>query len=349
MQGRMFIIGLLLLSFSACKKDGPIADQPQPTIDPVKESLLATPIGFPEVEFPADNPFSWEKWELGKKLFYDNILSADNAVNCGSCHKIGNAFSDITTTSKGADGADGTRNSPTLVNVAYLPYFTREGGVPTLEMQVLVPIQEHNEFNSNIVEIADELNAIEVYVNMSQAAFDRNPDPFVITRALATFERTIISGNSDFDKYFYQNQADALTDTEHRGMELFMSSKTNCSSCHSGFNFTDNRFTNNGLYESYSDVGRYRLTLQDSDMSVFKVPTLRNIALTGPYMHDGSLITLDEVVRHYNSGGADHPNKSTLIKPLNLTEAEIADLIAFLESLTDVEFTQNIFLAQDEK
>jgi len=159
----------------------------------------------------------------------------------------------------------------------------------------------------------------------------------------------MISGNSDFDKYFYQNQADALTDAAVRGMELFMSSKTNCSSCHSGFNFTDNRFTNNGLYESYSDVGRFRLTLQDSDMSVFKVPTLRNIALTGPYMHDGSLITLDEVVRHYNSGGADHPNKGTLIKPLNLTEIEIADLIAFLESLTDVEFTQNPFLAQDEK
>lgn len=349
MQVRMFIIGLLLLNFSACKKDDPIADVPHTNIDPSKESLLVPPTGFPDVEFPDDNPFSWEKWELGKKLFYDNILSADNNVNCGSCHKIGNAFSDVTATSKGADGADGTRNSPTLVNVAYLPYFTREGGVPTLEMQVLVPIQEHNEFNSNIVEIADKLNAIEAYVNMSQEAFDRNPDPFVITRALATFERTIISGNSDFDKYFYENKTDALTDTERRGMELFMSSKTNCSSCHSGFNFTDNRFTNNGLYETYSDVGRYRLTLQDSDVSVFKVPTLRNIALTSPYMHDGSLKTLDQVVRHYNSGGADHPNKSPLIKPLNLTETEIADLIAFLESLTDVEFTQNPFLAQDEK
>lgn len=344
MRSYGFLIGLCLLSLVSCKKDDPITE-PAPSIADPREVLLETPAGFPAVEHPEDNPFSWEKWELGKKLFYDNILSSDNSVNCASCHKIENAFSDVTATSKGAEGADGTRNSPTLANVAYLPYFTREGGVPTLEMQILIPIQEHNEFNSNIVELSEKLNALDEYVQMSQAAFERNPDPFVITRALATFERTIVSGNSFYDQFEQHGVANAMSAQQIRGKNLFFG-KANCADCHSGFNFTNNSFTNNGLYELYEDVGRYRLTLEDTDMSVFKTPTLRNIELTGPYMHDGSMHTLEEVVEHYNTGGFNHPNKSSLIVPLNLTATEIADLVSFLESLTDVEFTENVHLAE---
>jgi cytochrome c peroxidase len=344
MNAKGFVLGLCLLSLVGCKKDDPIDEPVVPIADP-REALLETPAGFPAIQYPEDNPFSWPKWELGKKLFYDNILSSDNSISCGSCHKISNAFSDITATSKGAENTDGTRNSPTLANVAYLPYFTREGGVPTLEMQILIPIQEHNEFNSNIVVLSEKLNEIDEYVQMSQAAFERNPDPFVITRALATFERTMISGNSKFDQFEYQGIANALSAQQIRGKDLFYG-KANCVDCHSGFNFTDNRFTNNGLYEAYEDVGRYRLTLEDTDVAVFKVPTLRNIALTGPFMHDGSIETLDDVVKHYNMGGFNHPNKSSLIEPLNLTHIEIEELVSFLKSLTDLEFTQNAYLAE---
>jgi len=167
-------------------------------------------------------------------------------------------------------------------------------------------------------------------VNASQKAYKRDPDAFVITRALANFERTLISGNSEYDK-FIQGKSEAKFGTsEVRGMQLFMSDKTNCSSCHSGFNFSNYNFENNGLYEQYNESGRFRLTQNQEDIGKFKVPTLRNIAFTAPYMHDGSLGTLEDVVEHYNSGGKNQINKSSFLKPLNLSNQEKADLVAFL-------------------
>jgi cytochrome c peroxidase len=281
------------------------------------------------------------KWELGKKLFYDNVLSVDNSVNCGSCHKVSLAFSDDVSKSLGAGKTVGRRNSPSLANVAYHPYYTREGGVPTLEMQILVPIQEHDEFNFNIVEIAARLKQIPEYVAMSKEIFGREPDPYVITRAIATFERTLISGNSTYDKYLYQGYTGLLTQAEKRGMNLFYSTRTNCGNCHSGFNFTDYSFKNNGLYEVYADNGRERLTGNSADNALFKVPSLRNIALTAPYMHDGSMTTLHDVIEHYNSGGKPHPNKSPMLQPMGLTTSEKEDLIAFLHTLTDAAFASN--------
>lgn len=326
------IVFITILSFS-CKKESTVAAEEA-------TSLTEAPAGFPPLPFTEENPFSIQKWELGKKLFYENALSLDYSINCGSCHKAALAFSDNIPVSIGAGGLSGRSNAPTLTNVAYHPYYTREGGVPTLEMQILVPIQEHDEFNFNIVDIAERLKQIPEYVSMSREAFGREPDAYVITRAIGIFERTLISGNSTYDAYENGNTA-MLSTAAKRGKDLFFSTKTNCSSCHSGFNFTNYSFENNGLYKMYANTGRQRVTGKPEDSALFKVPTLRNIALTAPYMHDGSKATLADVIEHYNSGGEPHTNKSDKIKPLALTMQEKEDLLAFLNALTDEKFITN--------
>ena len=227
------------------------------------------------------------------------------------------------------------------------PYYTREGGVPTLEMQILVPIQEHNEFNNNIVLIADTLATIPTYVQMAKVAYDREPDAFVITRALSQFERSLISGQSAFDKEYNYGVEGSMSNSALRGKLLFESNRTSCSTCHSGFNFTNYSFQNNGLYFEYPDNGRERLTQDPNDRALFKVPSLRNAEVTGPYMHDGSIESLTEVIEHYNTGGSNHINKNVLIQPLNLTENEKADLLSFLKSLTDQAFITNVNLSNE--
>ena len=302
---------------------------------------MEVPQGFPEIVHPEGNEYSYERWELGKRLFYDPILSKDGLVSCASCHDSKLAFSDRKDVSKGSAGLLGTRNSPSLANVAYHPYYTREGGIPTLEMQILVPIQEHNEFNNNIVLIADTLSKIPSYIEMAKAAYDQEPNAFVITRALAQFERSLISGQSSYDLEYNYGMEGSMTASALRGKALFESDRTSCSSCHSGFNFTNYAFENNGLYEIYEDTGRERLTQDPSDRALFKVPTLRNVEVTGPYMHDGSIASLSEVVDHYNNGGSDHMHKSELIRPLQLTNDEKNDLVEFLYALTDQKFITN--------
>jgi len=326
---------LFLFLAVSCQKEDSYLEPGSP------EPLLAVPIGFPNPEFPEGNEFTEARWILGKKLFYDPIMSRDETVSCASCHLAEYAFSDIVPLSPGVENAPGVRNAPSLANVAYHPYFTRDGGVPTLEMQVLVPIQEHNEFDFNIIQIAKRLKADSVYQKLAWEAYNQEPSHYVIARALATFERSIISGNSPYDQYFFQNKKTALSNQEIAGMELFNSERTNCSSCHSGFNFSNYSFQNNGLYEEYADMGRFKLTNIETDRALFKVPSLRNVGVTGPYMHDGSMRTLEEVVAHYNSGGKNHPHKNEMIKPLNLTEEEQVALIAFLHSLTDDDFINN--------
>lgn len=303
--------------------------------------LMEIPKGFPAVEEPEGNEFTIARWELGKRLFFDPAMSVDSSVSCASCHQPELAFSDDVAFSPGVEQRPGVRNSPSLANVAYHPYFTREGGVPTLEMQVLVPIQEHNEFDFDVVLLSERLSGDSVYAKMAMEAYGRGSDPFVITRSLACFERSLLSGDSPYDQYTQYGQSDAMSAAARRGVDLFFSEKTNCSSCHGGFNFSNYTFENNGLYEQYEDVGRFRLTGEEADQALFKVPSLRNIGLTAPYMHDGSLPTLDAVVEHYQSGGKNNPQKSHFIRPLGLTESEISDLVQFLESLTDETFVQN--------
>ncbi len=325
----------LFMLGGACQKESP---EPGP-ITP--EALLAVPAGFPIPAFPAGNELTGARWALGKKLFYDPALSRDSTLSCASCHHAANAFSDVVAFSPGVGGLAGTRNAPTLANIAYHPYYTREGGVPTLEMQILVPIQEHNEFDFNILLVAARLARDTGYVRQSLEAYGRMPDAFVITRSIACFERTLISGQSRYDEYYFQGKNAALTAAEQRGMQLFFSEKTNCSQCHTGFDFSNYAFECNGLYADYPDPGRFRLTELESDRARFKVPTLRNVALTAPYMHNGSLTTLEAVVEHYNAGGQPHPNKSALVRPLGLTTAEKEDVVAFLRSLTDDAFVNN--------
>ncbi|MFT5480671.1 MAG: cytochrome c peroxidase, partial [Bacteroidia bacterium] len=325
---RCVVVCLLLTS---CGKDVLIPNEnigKQPTV----------PYGFPAIAYPADNAYTLARWELGKKLFFDPVLSVDSSLSCGSCHKPNLAFSDELATTPGVFNRPGTRNAPTLANVAYHPYFTREGGVPTLEMQVLVPLQEHNEFDFNIVDAGDRLAKIPDYIEMSLAAYNRKPDYYVITRALANFERSFLSGNSTYDQYIRFGGSEKMTAKAKLGADLFFSNKTNCSSCHSGFDFTNYSFENNGLYTEYSDPGRMRLTGKEEDAARFKVPSLRNVAVTGPYMHDGSIQSLEAVIEHYNLGGKNHPNKSAELTPLALSKEQKIQLLAFLESLTDEEF-----------
>lgn len=333
----LFIVGTATM-LAACQVEEPAQDAPFPL-------LMELPAGFPELPFPAENAFTQARWELGKQLFFDPIMSVDSSISCASCHQPELAFSDQLAFSPGVAQRPGTRNATSLSNLAYHPYYTREGGIATLEMQVLVPIQEHNEFDFNILLIAERLLADSTYVQMAQAAYERDPDPYVITRALACFERSLLSGNSHYDQY--QRGEKTLSPGALRGEALFFSERTKCSQCHGGFNFTDYSFANNGLYENYDDTGRFRLTGEENDRAVFKVPSLRNVELTGPYMHDGSLQSLEAVVAHYNTGGKAHPNKSAFLQPLLLSEQEQADLVLFLQSLTDPLFVNNpIFQAE---
>ncbi len=309
---------------------------PEPTASDVY--TLKIPPGFPVPEIPADNALTQTRVVLGKILFYDPILSSDSTHSCASCHLPQLAFSDSLVVSVGVKNRLGTRNTPSLANVAYQKRLLREGGLPSLEMQVLVPIQEHNEFDFNIVKIAERLNKSDQYRSLANRAYGRDPDPYVITRALSAFERTLLSGNSPYDQWAYQGKLAAFTAEAQRGYSLFQSEKLNCAQCHEGFLFTNQDFMNNGLYSVYPDSGRIRLTGIEADRALFKVPSLRNVALTAPYMHDGSLATLEAVIAHYESGGKNHPQKSKVIKAFKLTTQEKADLIAFLRALTDEKF-----------
>lgn len=325
---------LLIIVVVSCRED----EEVEPLYMP---ALMEIPKGFPSIDFPEGNEFTKARWDLGKRLFYDTALSLDNSISCASCHQPALAFSDDVDFSLGVEEKIGTRNSPSLANVAYQPYLTREGGVPTLEMQVLIPIQEHNEFDFNIVLIADRLKKDSTYLKMAQDAYGRELDAFVITRGIACFERSLLSGYSPYDQYQNYDKSSALSDAAIRGMNLFYSEQTNCSKCHNDFNFTNYTFENNGLYEVYADDGRFRLTGEESDRALFKVPSLRNIELTAPYMHDGSLNTLEEVIEHYQSGGKNHLHKSDLMQSLNLSDTEKDDLLQFLKSLTDETFISN--------
>lgn len=297
------------------------------------------PSHFAEVVYPEDNVFSLERWELGKELFYSKSLSVDFSVSCASCHKAAFGFGDNQVVSPGVENRPGLRNVPGLANIGYHPYFTREGGVPTLEMQVFVPIQEHNEFDFNIALLADRLNENPEIVAMSNSAYARNPDPFVITRALATFQRSLLSFNSKYDEHL--SGTNSLTEAELQGLALFQSERLGCSSCHGGFNFSDYSITNNGLYENYLDDGRFRLTELEEDRATFKVPSLRNLEFTAPYMHDGSLSTIEEVVEHYAQGPKAHLNLDPRIRSFDLSEAEKNQLVLFLLTLSDYDFISN--------
>lgn len=327
----MIHIAAVLLLITACQGD------PDPILETSGEAPfpLDLPVGMPYPPLADDNPLTISSVQLGKALFFEPRLSRDGTVSCNSCHSTTHAFSDTTALSMGIDGQFGIRNAPTLANLAYHPYYFRDGGVPTLEQQVLAPVQDPLEMDAHIQNVAVALRGVEPYASLSMKAYGRQMDAYVVTRAIANYERTLISGWSRFDRYMYQGDATAMTPSEQNGWALFSSAELNCTGCHSGFDLTDHTFQNIGQYLEYADPGRERITFQPSDKGKFKVPTLRNIALTAPYMHDGAMATLDEVIDHFESGGVDHPNKSTILTTFALTPEERVDLIAFLSALTD--------------
>ena len=306
------------------------------TSSKLKVNQIVIPFGFPDIIVPEDNPMSDAKIELGKKLFFEKLLSRDSSISCATCHNPKYAFTDGLVKAKGIKDREVTRNTPTLTNMAYNTSFLRDGVNPSLEAQVIVPIHEKNEFDFHILLAAERLKKKKEYVDLSLAAFGEVPNPKVISNAIASFERTLISGNSRYDQFTFQKDSSALSNSELRGMHLF--NKHNCVSCHSGFNFTNGEVVNNGLYQHYEDIGKMRVTLDPKDNGAFKVPTLRNVALTAPYMHDGSLNSLESVIDHYIKGGFDNPNKDNRIKELSLSENDKQDLVAFLKCLTDSSF-----------
>lgn len=297
--------------------------------------FLDLPAGAPPFTVPDANPLTRASVELGKALFFDTRLSRDASMSCASCHDPDHAFSDTVALSLGVAGLPGSRNAPTLANVAYHPGLFRDGGIPTLEAQVIAPVQDPLEMDHTLQGAAEHLSQEGEYQRLSLLAYGRELDPYVITRAIASYQRTLISGWSRFDRYVYEGQSQAMTESEVRGWDLFRSEALNCSACHSGFDLSDHSYQNIGQYLEYVDPGRARITLDLGDEGKFKVPTLRNIALTGPYMHDGAMATLDQVIDHFASGGQPHPNRSPLLTTFALNEQERMDLIAFLHALTD--------------
>ncbi len=293
--------------------------------------MVDVPPGFPEQVVPEDNRLTPERVALGKLLFHSTKLSRLEDVSCASCHRADLAFADSRAISPGTGGSMGTRNAPSLANVGYYPHFMREGGVPTLEQQIAVPVQEHAEFDFSMVLAVRRLADDTAMQAKAQQAYGRSFDAFVLTRAIAAYERTLVSGRSRAD-------VGTLTPSEQAGKALFFGDRAGCSSCHGGFLYTSFGFANTGTHRAYDDVGRMRLTKQRLDSNVFAIPSLRNVSVTAPYMHDGSYATLRDVIDHYNRGGYAHPNKAAAIRPLGLTASECDDLEAFLRSLTDEQF-----------
>ena len=291
------------------------------------------PLHFPVIKYPKDNLPTKERITLGKQLFFETALSADSTLSCASCHKVEFALADNVSISPGVAGRLGKRNAPSLFNVGYLKLINKDGGVTKLGLQAMVPLEDENEMGIRIQDAVQRLNENSNYVDLSKQAYGRDPDAFVITRALAAYVRTLISGDSPYDS-FIQGDTSALNKSEQNGMALFFSDRLKCGNCHSGFNLTDNTFQNNGLYNEYEDRGRALVTLQDNDIGKFRVPSLRNVGFTAPYMHDGSIASLEDVLDHYSSGGKGHVNQNADIQGFEITIEEREDLLLFLQTFS---------------
>lgn len=297
-------------------------------IDPDKPYEFNLPEGFKTPKVPGENPMTEKKAALGELLFFDPILSDDSTISCSSCHVPELAFTDGKKIPVGIKGKVGNRNSPSLINVAYYPYFFVEGKVKDLETQAQAPGLHAEEMGTEMKKMIYRLRSNKFYKKKFKEIYKEEIDVKHFVYVIAAYERTLIAGNSKYDR-------NELGFEEQKGKDLFFSTRTNCSKCHNGNLFTDFSFQNIGLYTWYVDPGLARANYLAEDSGRFKTPSLRNVEYTAPYMHDGSISTLDEVVEFYNSGGKDHKNKSEFIKPLDLTKEEKKYLVLFLKSLTD--------------
>ncbi len=344
----------------------------------------SAPVGLPSLPVPAHNPQTPEKIALGKKLFEDKRFSTTGKVSCSTCHDSEKAFTDSPLkVSEGIDGLTGTRNAPTVVNAAYFTAQFWDGRSPSLEDQALHPFINPVEMGlKNHEPILEVIRSDPEYIEAFTKIFGKNETTISmdeVTQAIAAFERTQVFGATPFDRYYFLGDPTALTTAQKRGLDLFVN-EGRCVSCHiieqTQALFTDNRFHNvgvgiNGIQKDVpdlageflkagytktevdekvltdtrtSELGRLVVTRDFDDIGSFKTPTLRNIAVTAPYMHDGSLKTLNEVMVHYNNGGVTEEGDpvndflSSGIRPLNLTDQQLADLEAFMQALTSPEF-----------
>ncbi len=321
----------LVLVLASCEREDPL-------LGPYQTSLeLNTPDYFPEPEIPGDNELTQLRADLGKRLFFDPVLSIDSTISCASCHKPELAFTDGRAVSLGVDNRTGVRNSPPVFNLAFMEDFFWDGGSPTLELQAIVPIEHPDEMAFSLPEMEQRIQQREDYVELFRKAYNEAPTADGVLRAVSAYQRSLVSYESPYDRYL-QGDDNALTPSQYRGMELFFGERAECFHCHNGVLFTDQGFHNNGLYADYEDQGRFLVTSDPRDEGKFKVPTLRNIELTAPYMHDGSLEDLESVVEHYMSGGKRHPNQSPLVRRFGLNEQEKQDLVNFMKALTDQKF-----------
>jgi len=309
---------------------------PAPAGTPYK---MKVPKGLEEVPIPDDNPMTVEKVELGKQLYFDKRLSGDGTVSCATCHDPVKGWTDNSPVSTGIKGQKGGRSAPTVINSGYALFQFWDGRAATLEEQALGPIQNPIEMGETLPSVVKKLNAIPGYRSQFQKAFGTDATPDAIAKSIAAFERTIVSGNAPFDRYEGGDKS-AMTPEQVRGFELFKG-KAQCTNCHVGFTQSDSIFHNLGvgIDAPKPDLGRFDKTKDPKDKGAFKTPTLRDLSKTAPYMHDGSEATLEKVMELYNRGGNKNPDLDAKMKPLNLTEAEKRDLVAFMKAL-DGEVTQ---------
>jgi len=299
------------------------------------QRLVNVPLGLPEVPVPNYNPITPEKIALGKQLFFDRRLSQDGSISCASCHDPQKGFSDGVTLSRGMGGLSGQRNTPTLINVAFQPYQFWDGRATSLEDQSLGPLHNPQEMGQSSEPAVTRLIKIPYYREQFQEVFKSSITNETIAQALASYERTLLSGNSPYDSFMGGNR-EALSRPALDGLQLF-NGKAHCSLCHQGFNFSDGLFHNLGVGwdgKDFQDPGRFRVTGIFRDRGAFKTPTLRQVSDTAPYMHDGSLANLEAVVDFYVRGGNPNPHLDILIQPLHLTSEEKKALLAFLKALS---------------
>lgn len=299
------------------------------------------PLGLVPIFWPDDNPYSPEKAELGYLLFFDKRVSSDGSVSCASCHSPEHAFADGQPVSTGIGGQKGGRSAPSVINRVYGALQFWDGRAASLEDQAKGPIANpiemtaHKDAAKAHQACVDCLRGVEEYRKRFKQSF--GTEEFTIdhvAKAIATFERMVISGNSAFDRYKAGDKK-AMSESQARGMNIFFSNNARCDSCHDGAALTTNQFANIGIGmdKPNPDLGRYVVTKKEEDKGAFKTPGLRDIARTAPYMHDGSLKTLEEVVEHYNKGGVKNPWLHQDIRPLNLSSQDKIDLVAFLHAL----------------
>jgi cytochrome c peroxidase len=293
------------------------------------------PAGMPPLAWPRTNRYSAAKVELGRFLYFDKRLSADESISCATCHDPRFAFTDGAAVSTGIRSQKGNRSAPTVINRGYAMAQFWDGRANSLEEQVKGPMANPIEMGNSHEAIVGKLKSIAGYREMFEKAFGSGEiDIDRVAMAIATFERTVVSGNAPYDRY-KRGDRKAMSAEQVRGRSVFFE-KAQCDKCHEGANFTLNAYANLGIGSDRPepDVGRFAVTKDPRDWGVFKTPTLREIEHTAPYMHDGSLRTLEDVVEFYNKGGIANRNLDPNIKPLKLTDAEKRDLVAFLKALS---------------